>query len=206
MGRRRHCDAAATGMETTDSAGSLSRDAVQHFLESRPPGFLDARSSATLQLPILERRPSEALDSWQLSYYLEYRRVPISSICELGEREYFQQYPNQDIRARQEIAAQLASESDNLGMAGTIELFRFFLDAEHGERFFEGIFLLLARRVRADQCSFSLADLLQRSPEQPDARTPSAASEATEDSEDTVDYQHTYTATSGEIAESDPYM
>ena len=193
-------------METTDSAGTFCRSAVQHFLESKPPGFLDARSSATLQLPILERRPSEALDSWQLSYYLEYRRVPISSICELGEREYFHQYPNQDICARQEIAAQLANESDNLGMAGTIELFRFFLDAEHGERFFEGIFLLLARRVRADQCSLSLADLLQRSPEQPAAKTPSAASEATEDSEDTVDYQHTYTATSGEIAESDPYM
>ena len=193
-------------METTASAGTFCRSAVQHFLESKPPGFIDARSSATLQLPILERRPSEALDSWQLSYYLEYRRVPISSIYELGEREYFQQYPNQDIRARQEIAAQLATEAVFLGMAGTIELFRFFLDAEHGERFFEGIFLLLARRVQEDQCSLSLADLLQRSPEQPDARAPSEASEATVDSEDTVDYLQTHTTTCGEIAESDPYM
>jgi len=190
-------------METSGQAGTFSRSAVLHFLDNRPQGFIDARSNTTLQLPILERRPSEALDTWQLSYYLEFRQVPLSCICEVGTRVYFQQFPNRDITARQEIAAQLEAESTNLGMAGTIELYRFFLDADHGELFFEEIFLMLSRRVQAAQCRLSLADLLQNTPAQPEDRTPSAVSMV---SESTVDYQHTSTDISGATAETDPYM
>ena len=174
-----------------------------HFLDRRPQGFIDVRSEATLQLPILERRPSEALDTWQLSYYLEYRQVPLASICELGARVYFRQFPNRDTNARQEIAAQLEAESVNLGTAGTLELYRFLLDTEHGEQFFEEIFLMLARRVQAEPCRLSLADLLHSTSEQLEDRTPSAA---TMDSEGTVDYQQDVTDTSGETAETDPYM
>ena len=51
---------------------------------------------------------------------------------------YFRQFPNQDVSARQEIVEQ-AAESADLGMAGTIELYRFFLDEGHCEQFFEEI-------------------------------------------------------------------
>ena len=49
-------------------------------------------STGRNSLPVLERRPSEALDTAQLAFYLEFRRVPCRIVSDIGICMYFQQY------------------------------------------------------------------------------------------------------------------
>ena len=91
-------------------------------------------------LPVLERRPSEALDTAQLAFYLEFRRVPCRIVSDIGIYMCFQQYANSDPSARQEIHEQLVAEAAQTAMAGVLELYRFLLTGSHLEDFYEEVF------------------------------------------------------------------
>ena len=123
-------------------------------------------------LPVLERRPSEALDTAQLAFYLEFRRVPCRIVSDIGIYMCFQQYANSDPSARQEIHEQLVAEAAQTDMAGVLELYRFLLTGSHLEDFYEEVFRMLVLHVRALPRCVALADLVHHAQEQSASVTP----------------------------------
>ena len=123
----------------------------------------------TRRIPILERKPSEALDHGQLAFYLCFRRIPKWAITDIGIAAYFMQYPNPDPCARNEVFAQLEREAAERDMAHTLALFHFLLEDNHREQFYEHVYELLARQIHSTQRPVPLADLLHVSPTVRDA-------------------------------------
>ena len=121
------------------------------------------------RIPILERKPSEALDHGQLAFYLCFRRIPKWAITDIGIAAYFMQYPNPDPCARNEVFAQLEREAAERDMAHTLALFHFLLEDNHREQFYERVYELLARQIHSMQRPVPLADLLHVSPTVRDA-------------------------------------
>ena len=116
------------------------------------------------RIPILERKPSEALDHGQLAFYLCFRRIPKWAITDIGIATYFMQYPNPDSCARSEVFAQLEREAAERDMASTLALFHFLLEGDYREQFYEDVYELLARQIQSMQRPVPLADLLRVSP------------------------------------------
>ena len=141
-------------------------------------------STGRNSLPVLERQPSEALDTAQLAFYLEFRRVPCKTVSDIGICVYFQQYANPDPSARREIHEQLVAETAQTDMAGVLALYRFLLTGSHLEDFYGEVFRMLALHVHALPRCVALADLVHHAQEQSDEDVESAAGSAAEDDEE----------------------
>ncbi|CAE7702807.1 unnamed protein product [Symbiodinium sp. CCMP2592] len=126
--------------------------------------------------PILERQISEALDTGQLAFYLCFRGIPKWAITDIGVHAYFQQYDNPDADARRAIIVQLERAAAETDMAGTLDMFRHFLEGDHREQFYDDIYRLVAQHVRSMPRPIPLADLLHPMPADSDSEVESSAS------------------------------
>ena len=116
--------------------------------------------------PTLERRISEALDTGQLAFYLCFRGLPQWAITDAGVHVYFLQYENPDPQTRSAILVQLEQEAASRDMAGALELFRFLLEDDFREQFYQEVYTLVARNVQNAERPTALADLLRAIPEE----------------------------------------
>eukprot|EP00439_Symbiodinium_sp_Y106_P006966 s10284_g1.t1 len=96
----------------------------------------------------MERQLSEALDTGQLAFYLCFREIPKWAITDAGMHIYFLQYDTTDMDSRNTIFAQLEQEAASRDMAGVLELFKFMLDGDFREQFYEEVYSLVARTVQ----------------------------------------------------------
>ena len=124
-------------------------------------GSCGAREMERRATPIMERQLSEALDTGQLAFYLCFREIPKWAITDAGTHIYFLQYDTTDMDSRNTIFAQLEQEAASRDMAGVLELFKFMLDGDFREQFYEDVYSLVARTVQNARRPTALADLLR---------------------------------------------
>ena len=150
-------------------AEQAMEEAYRYLQDPRTPewtgtdadGSCGAREMERRATPIMERQLSEALDTGQLAFYLCFREIPKWAITDAGMHIYFLQYDTTDMASRNTIFAQLEQEAASRDMAGVLELFKFMLDGDFREQFYEEVYSLVARTVQNARRPTALADLLR---------------------------------------------
>ena len=82
--------------------------------------------------------------------------------------------------SRNTIFAQLEQEAASRDMAGVLELFKFTLDGDFREQFYEEVYSLVARTVQNARRPTALADLLRVASEADDDAREDALARASE--------------------------
>ena len=82
--------------------------------------------------------------------------------------------------SRNTIFAQLEQEAASRDMAGVLELFKFMLDGDFREQFYEEVYSLVARTVQNARRPTALADLLRVASEADDDAREDALARASE--------------------------
>ena len=160
-----------TSMERWCQASDALVDALKFLYDPRTPEWIrdtrvgpdGASEQERRAQPVLERLPSEALDTGQLALYLCFREIPKWAVTDVGIHVYFQQYEAPDPETRNTVFAQLEQEASCRDMAGVLDLFRFLLEDDFRERFYEELYTLVARHVRSLANPVALTDLLSTS-------------------------------------------
>eukprot|EP00439_Symbiodinium_sp_Y106_P061007 s2799_g9.t1 len=158
-------------MERWCQASDALVDALKFLYDPRTPEWIrdtrvgpdGASEQERRAQPVLERLPSEALDTGQLALYLCFREIPKWAVTDVGIHVYFQQYEAPDPETRNTVFAQLEQEASCRDMAGVLDLFRFLLEDDFRERFYEELYTLVARHVRSLANPVALTDLLSTS-------------------------------------------